>query len=117
MVEFVNRVVKVEHRASVAMKEMLLWRKDEEHNGTMATGNGTCSGGGSGNGYVSLRSSSGSILHVGTSSGSGNGNALLRCCVYRLANVNIRRWILALVLITVISIVCYTRLIDAPFST
>lgn len=108
----------------------LLWKQQEHNNGAISSGVGTlASSGGSvgtttvamnGGGYSSLRSSScASTLNIVGSSrtGSGSGSAFLRCCVYRLANVNIRRWILALVLITVLSIVCYTRIIDAPFST
>lgn len=97
---------------SSRMKEMRLW-KQEEHNGAAIGAPGAVTTL-NGNGYVSLRSG-GSASTLGGN--SGGGGALLRCCVYRLANVNIRRWILALVLITVFSIVCYTRLIDAPFST
>lgn len=101
------------------MKEMTLWRKTEEQNGGGVPVAGAVTS--NGKGYVSLRSSSASTINVGNgggSAGGGGGNgAFLRCCVYRLANVNIRRWILALVLITVLSIVCYTRLIDTPFST
>lgn len=93
------------------MKEMRLW-KPEVPNGTIG---GPVSAATPNGGYVSLRSGSSCTLHAGN--GSNGGSAFLRCCVYRLANVNIRRWILALVLITVLSIVCYTRLIDAPFST
>lgn len=102
------------HSSSSRMKEMRLW-KQEEHNGAIGAPGAVTTL--NGNGYVSLRSGGGSASTLGGNSGSGGGSALLRCCVYRLANVNIRRWILALVLITVFSIVCYTRLIDAPFST
>lgn len=103
------------------LKEMALWWKGEEHhhhNGGPVLA-ATLNGGSNKNGYVSLRNSSASTVNVGgsCSSNSSGGSTFLRCCVYRLANVNIRRWILALVVITVLSIVCYTRLIDAPFST
>lgn len=94
---------------------MTLWEKNDvvEPNCGVVGGPpiAPSNGGSNGSGYVSLRSSSGSQVNL-----LPGGGAFLRCCVYRLANFNIRRWILALVLITVLSIVCYTRLIDAPFT-